>query len=208
MKTFLLLRLSLLPLLAVSCMQLPREHSTSSARPAVKQELKVIDPRAPWNDTEITLHQGQRYRFTAEATKDADGLSYSDRGIRATPDGVVGLKGRIFDFFARDARCPLDPAHWRGPGKIKRLRVLRDRTGTRASFLTVIGCVGKDDAKENVFVIGKSREITCWKTDRLFVFSNDWPGGKGLIGDERFRDSASYSNNTGAIKLVVETLAD
>lgn len=163
-----------------------------------------INPRQPWNLTGLQMQKGERYHFRAEAGPDACGRPYLDKSMPCTPDGPVGAKGRFFDWLARDARCPLNPAGWFGPGAVKHLRVLQDRTGRRASFLTVVGVIGRDDRPENAFVIGREREVVAHADGELVVFCNDWPGGTGLTGEARFADSKSYANNCGMIRLTVE----
>jgi hypothetical protein len=164
-----------------------------------------IDPRVPWNHTGFQLEAGHKYLLRAVAVNDAEGHAYADKVIPCTPDGPSGFRGSLFEFVARDARCPLNPFHWLGPGSIKRLRVLNDQTCRRASFLTVMAAVGEDDREENTFVIGSEREITAHATGELVIFCNDWPGGCGRDGEARFQESRSYCNNRGLIHLTIES---
>jgi hypothetical protein len=164
----------------------------------------VMNPRLPWNDTGVNLEQGKRYRITVQTDTGSQGL-YADQSVECTPDGPVGFKGWLLDTFARNAEFPLNPVHWLDIGKIKHLRVLRDRDGSRASFLTVVGCIGRDDSEANTFIIGRGREIVAHATGELVVFSNDWPGGAGE-GSARFDNSKTYNNNKGVLRLLIETL--
>lgn len=165
----------------------------------------TLYPRVPWNHTGVKLEKGRRYRITASIMIDDEKQPYADDRTPCTPAGPIGLKGWILDTFARNPRFPLNPARWLGPGKIKQLRVLLDREGTRASFLTVIGCVDEDDTASNAIVIGWGREIVAYATGELVLFSNDWPGGSG-VGEHRFDGSRSYGNNTGLVRIRVEYL--
>lgn len=161
----------------------------------------TVDPRCPSVDSEVDLIEGRKYAFVATAVRDEEGRGYSDSGISCTPDGPSGFTGRLFDWIARDARCPLNPVHWFGPGQTKRLRVLHDRCGRRASFLTLIGHIGSDDGPESAFVIGSGTEIVAHASGRLHLFANDWPGDVQGGGP-----SPSYTNNTGLLHVSVEAL--
>lgn len=173
--------------------------------PAAPQTVE-IDPRAPWNPTGFYMERGGLYRLCAQAYPDEAGQPYRDKSIKCTPDGPTGFRGWLLNLMARDARCPLNPANWVGPGRVKRLRVLRDGNGRRASFLTVIGTIGYDDAGPNTFVIGQGADVTAPATGELVVFCNDWPGGPGQEGEDRFKDSKSYANNRGRIRLTITRL--
>jgi hypothetical protein len=161
-----------------------------------------IDPKKPWNETGFQMEAGKTYRLKAETVGDDP---YKDDNQPCNPDGPTGFRGWLFDRIGRDLSNPFNPLHRCGHGKIKRLRVLQDRNGKRASFLTVIGAIGKNDDQNNVFVIGSGCEVVAHRTGELVVFCNDWPGGYGGSGEERFQNSASYSNNKGQILVTVET---
>jgi hypothetical protein len=197
-----LLSASLVPFVFCGCKSCPPPAAQSfiPARPGA--HVVTIDPRKPWNPTRFQLQAGRTYHFEAAAEKDAAGHDYQDSTIPCTPNGPCGFKGWLFDKVVRDARLHINPFHWFGPGKIKRVRVLKDRDGHRATFLTVIGAVGTNDARENV--IGSGRDVTAHASGELVVFCNDWPGGKGASGDARFADSITYMNNRGQIRLSIE----
>ncbi len=135
-----------------------------------------------------------------------------DKSIPCSPDGPESFGGHLFDFFIRDARFPLNPAGWGSKlGRVKRLRVLKDREGRRASFLTLIAALGKDDREDNVYVIGSGHEFTAHASEELFLFANDWPGGRDKEGDGRFYDeegnlSETYGNNRGELEVTVKAL--
>lgn len=162
-----------------------------------------IDPWNPWNQTGFKLKRGAKYRITAVAMDDAEGNHYQDYTHRCDADGPVTFGGRCFDFMFRNPGW-YNPTYWSGPGRIKHLRVLKDGSGVTARFLTVIGAIGKNDAKENVFVIGRGREITAPADGELVLFCNDWPGGCGKTGDNRFANSMTYPNNTGRVRVTVQ----
>lgn len=162
----------------------------------------IIEPWQPWNLTGYQLKAGKTYRFTA-VTNGTDGHPYSDASHLCDANGPTGCGGWWFDFRLRHPSW-LSPIRWFGPGAVRKLRVLKDQTETRASFLTVIGAIGMDDSKSNVFVIGHERLFKAHKDGELVVFCNDWPGGCGKSGDARFANSPTYANNTGLIRLKVE----
>lgn len=165
----------------------------------------LIDPRNPWNHTAYEMKRGRKYRLTAIALDDAAGQHYQDSSYRCDADGPVTFAGRWFNFMFRNPGW-YNPAFWSGPGRVKRLRVLEDGTGQKARFLTVIGAIGRDDARENVFVIGRGREIIAPADGELVLFCNDWPGGCGKTGDNRFANSMTYPNNTGRVRVTVEAV--
>jgi len=199
-----LLPAGLAPFVLCGCKSCPPSAAQSfvPAQPGV--HVVTIDPRKPWNHTQFELQAGRTYHFEATAEKDDAGHDYQDSTIPCTPDGPCGFKGWLFDKVVRDARLYINPFRWFGPGRIKRVRALKDRDGHRATFLTVIGAVGANDARENVFVIGRGRDVTAHASGELVVFCNDWPGGKGTSGDARFTDSITYANNRGQIRLSIE----
>jgi len=172
---------------------------------SIAQPPVSIDPTNPWNETRCQLQAGHQYLFTAEV--DTKFGPYLDKTIPCTPDGPSNSKGRFMDWLARDARHWWNPAHWIGPGKVKRLRVLEDpESHIKAHFLTIIGAIGMDDSGKNVFVIGSRRRKIIHADGPLYVFSNDWPGGPGEAGPCRFENSESYANNKGRIILTVQDL--
>ena len=173
------------------------------ALPGSKPNEFIIAPWQPWNLTGFRLEAGKKYVFTARAEPDEHGFDYSDASHRCSPDGPMGFGGRLFDFRFRNPHF-YNPLRWLGPGRNPELRVLKDRTCKRASFLTVIGAIGMNDCQCNVFVIGSQRTYTAHATGELVVFCNDWPGGCGATGDARFSNSPTYANNTGLIRLTVE----
>lgn len=183
------------------------EAAAPGAGPAAAPGEIIIDPTQPWNDTHQPLVKGRQYKITVRAGVDDAGLAYADQDQPCTPEGLKRprtFKGWLMDTFGRDARCPLNPAHWMKHGKIPCLRVLQDGEGHRATFLTVIGCIGKDDRAANTFVIGSGRTITAPADGPLVVFSNDWPGGTGTGDKDRFDGSVTYPNNRGRLFLTIE----
>ena len=169
----------------------------------------IIASKVPWNETGIFLEKGKSYRITASPIgKEA----YADDTIPATPSGVTGKKGERFDQLARDASGPGFRAwfvrnfaeHILHEGKIHHLRVLTDAEGKRATFLTLIAAIGKDDSQKNVHVIGTGSTITARRSGELVLFSNDWPGGSGTEGDARFCCSRTYANNKGSLSVTVK----
>ena len=192
-----------LPLVPCEARAQANTNLSPATKPLVSPAEITVDPCEPWNNTSVHLEVGMHYRLTTRAVPGPDGRAYADKTMSCTPDGPVGFKGWLFDFFARDAEFPLNPVHWIGPGKIKRLRVLRDRDGRRASFLTVVGCIGRDDSMANTFVMGRECEIVAHASGERVVFSNDWPGGTGN-SEHRFDDSESYDNNHGLILHTIE----
>jgi hypothetical protein len=160
------------------------------------------DPTKKWKATGFQIEFGKIYHIEAKAVPDAQGRPYSDKGLRSTPDGASTLVGRLFDWLARDARSPLNPVGLIRHDRVKRLRVLTDRFGKKAHFLTVIGCIGQPaeaDLERYAFVIGSSCDLVGYANGELFAFSNDWPGDDSLPKEEQ-----PYLNNTGTIELSVE----
>lgn len=160
----------------------------------------------PWNDTGIILKKGQSYKITS---KIPEGGVYKDSTIKCTPDGPTGCIGWLFDLAGRDAtgngwvsrRIARYAEQKLGEGKIHRLRILRDREKTRASFLTLIAAIGHNDSEGNVHVVGGCRTIIPRASGELVLFSNDWPGGPGLEGESRFIGSRTYANNQGTLEI-------
>ena len=164
----------------------------------------VMCAKEPWNDTGQKLRKDRCYRLTARVK---EGEEYKDDTLPCTPDGPNSFLGRAFNAVGRDATFPLNPVRWIGPGRIKRLRVLHDRDGKRASFLTLIAAIGRNDREDNVYVIGSGGTFKAHHSGELVVFSNDWPGGPGGEGDpSRFDQSKSYANNHGRLVVTIEEL--
>ncbi|MBL9152727.1 MAG: hypothetical protein JNK37_09590 [Verrucomicrobiales bacterium] len=167
----------------------------------------IVSPNEPWVSTDILLAEGDRIRITAVA----DG-KYADKGLACDANGPLGKKGRLFDRWFRNPG-PLSPIRWTpGFGAIRHLRVLQDRDGRRASFLTLIAAIGRDDAESNVRVVGSGADLIAHRAGPLFLFANDWPGGVGEKDDARFFDadghlSKTYSNNEGSLSVTIERLA-
>ena len=163
-----------------------------------------IDPTNSWNATGIILEAGATYRFTCVAGLDAQQRPYSDKGVPCSPDGPSTWKGKVFDRLARDATSPLNPIGWIRKDKVKRLRVLKDRFGQAAHFLTLIGCIGmvsERDLENHAFVIGSMLDFQADRSGELFVFSNDWPIDSSLNAEDQ-----PYANNTGVLELQVVAL--
>lgn len=166
-----------------------------------------VPSQVPWVKTSCTLKKGDWYRVTA-----AESRFYKDSFIACTAEGPRGALGRMFD---RLARSPgrLNPLRFFGPGITKRLRVLRDQTEERrrASFLTLIATIDKDDTEASAIVIGADRTFQAQRDGVLYLFCNDWPGGVGLDGERRFRNPAksgkkalpTYGNNQGHLNVTV-----
>lgn len=206
--------LALAGLLALtSCASQPR-----STMMTIKGKLAVpfeITSTEPWQPTGIDLERGKSYHITSRIGVNG---AYKDGIFPCTPEGPKGCLGKAFDWAARDASSWFNPFRWIGPGAVKRLRVLQDRGDEhsppkRASFLTLIAAIGKDDAEGNVYVIGSERTITAHAHGELVLFANDWPGGPVTEGEERFFDkrtgcmiSKSYRNNRGRLLVTVTVL--
>lgn len=160
-----------------------------------------MDPKRHWNATGFHVEKNKRYRIAAEVLP---GEAYTDKGTRCTPDGPSTFLGKAFDNVARDARNLLNVAGWVRRDRVKRLRVLVDRFGIEAHFLTVIGCIGKveeEDLERHAFVIGSRCEILSHASGELFVFSNDWPGDDALADKDQ-----PYLNNTGWVQITINDL--
>jgi hypothetical protein len=159
------------------------------------------DPTRKWNATGIHLESGKDYHIEAHALPDQWGRAYSDQGLPCTPDGASTLIGKMFDWLARDARGPLNLIRLIRRDRVKHLRVLSDRFGKKAHFLTVIGSIGQPseaDLERSAFVIGSACDLVAYATGELFAFSNDWPGDDSLPDKDQ-----PYLNNTGRIELSV-----
>jgi len=170
----------------------------------------VVPSNVPWVETSIRLTKGKRYRISAQ-----ESACYKDDVVPCTADGARGLLGWSFD---RCVRSPgrLNLFRYVGPGVTKRLRVLKDESEERrrASFLTLIATIGMDDSKASTRVIGRCREFDAVESGTLFLFCNDWPGGIGTQGENRFRNPAksgakslpTYGNNHGHLSVTVEEI--
>jgi hypothetical protein len=170
-----------------------------------------VPSNVPWIQTSLPCKTGRWYRIRAEASPD-----YQDKTIRCTADGPVGWMGGLFGYFGR-APGSLSPLRYiSGLGVTKRLRVLRDETPERrrASFLTLIACIGMNDSGRDVVVIGTAREFQATRDGEFWLFANDWPGGVGLAGEDRFRNPnatgcealPTYGNNQGHLAVTVDEL--
>lgn len=190
-------------LVMAACAGRPSRSSTEeSAGPA--GYTVAYDPSARWHATGFRVRKDSRYRIEAAALPDDRRRPYADKGIPCSPDGPTTFRGRVFDWVARDARCPLHPVGWFRRDRVKRLRVLEDRFGRRAHFLTVIGCIGRmpeHELEQHAFIIGSGRDFVAPATGELWVFSNDWPGDESLPADDR-----PYLNNTGRIEVRITQL--
>jgi hypothetical protein len=170
----------------------------------ITHNMFVVDPTKPWNATGLHIGAGKTYRINCITSLDAQQRPYSDMGLPCSPDGPSTWKGRIFDRLARDATSSLNPVGWIRKDRVKRLRVLKDRFGRTAHFLTLIGCIGKvseSDLQGNAFVIGSMLDFTADRSGELFVFSNDWPIDSSLKTEDQ-----PYANNTGGVKLELMAL--
>jgi len=166
-----------------------------------------VPSRVPWIKTAIQLKRGEWYRITAEASG-----CYRDSFVACTANGPRGLLGSAFDRLVRSP-SRLNLFRYFGPGITKRLRVLHDQTEQRrrASFLTLIASISKDDSEEGAIVIGGDRTFQASKSGTLYLFCNDWPGGVGLDEEMRFRNPAksgrkalpTYGNNQGHLTVTI-----
>lgn len=172
-----------------------------------------FSPRSPWVDSGIDLKKGASYKITARASK-AD--PYKDAIISCTPNGPRGVLGWLFDLVARNPPKCSPLAKGDEHGSTKRLRVLRDRDGKRASFLALIAAIGQNDSPCNVIKVGKEREFEAHADGRLYLFANDWPGGLGQVGSDRFYQTCkcccyqfapTYGNNKGHLHVTVTLVA-
>jgi len=170
-----------------------------------------VPSRVPWIQTAIHLEKGEWYRITA-----VESCCFKDSFIKCTVNGPKGISGGVFDRLVRSP-SRLNLFKYIGPGKTKRLRVLRDQTEQRrrASFLTLIASIGKDDSEEGAIVIGGDRTFLAPKSGTLYLFCNDWPGGVGLDEEMRFRNPAksgpkalpTYGNNQGHLNVTVSKVS-
>lgn len=203
-----------LPLISVLVVFIPAHLAMSQILPIkAKVDAELGKPlqlcsTVPWSDTGIRIHKGQHYTITASASTD-----YKDSIIACDPDGPTGFFGRCFDFVARKPGR-LNPLRWVSfLGAKKSLRVLNDGTADkrRASFLTLIACIGQDDRQANVITIGKGRSFAAHTDGTLYLFVNDWPGGPGCEGEDRFvktdekgrKTLPTYGNNKGYLTVTV-----
>ena len=206
------LRYLLLPLIALHL-----AACCTPQAPLVKVPVAhvLVCSKQPWNDTGIQLKANTCYLITSKV---APGEPYADSYIPCTPDGPQGPLGWLQDWAGRDATGNSWKARQarklaKDEGVTHHLRVLSDRDGVRASFLTLIATIGKSEAPENVYVIGSRRTFTARKSGRLYLFSNDWPGGDALHGDGRFYTGCpchkpTYDNNKGVLEVTIEELRD
>jgi len=205
----------LLAALGVSCTLIfPTMNTTAAERGCQPVAAKFnvpfcLNPRRPWVDTAIDLKKGETYLITAT---DSIGDPYKDDIMPCTPDGPRGTLGFLFDLVGRNPSRFNPLARGEKLGVTKRLRVLNDRYGKRTSFLTLIATIGADDSQANTIRIGKARQFKAHTEGRLFLFANDWPGGPGTEGDERFyqtckccgkKFSPTYDNNKGHLHITV-----
>jgi hypothetical protein len=168
-----------------------------------------FNPRSPWVDSGIDLKKGVSYKISAQTIKNNP---YKDEIISCTPDGPRGLLGWLFDLAGRNPPKWSPLAKGDKHGSTKRLRVLRDRDGKRASFLTLIAAIGENDGQCNVIKVGKERVFESHADGRLYLFANDWPGGLGQLGTDRFYQTCdccghqfapTYGNNKGHLLVTV-----
>jgi hypothetical protein len=187
------------------------EPTVVATVPSVIGQPFLHPSEAPWVKTSIELKKGQRYLIIAIPSTNP---RYKDATIPCTPEGPKGVFGFLFDRLVRQPNR-LSPFHYLGHGRTRQLRVLTDRVGKRASFLTLIAAIGQDDSRQNVVVIGSRHEFEAHRDGTLYLFSNDWPGGPGTEGDERFiqthrktghRHAPTYGNNQGHLHITVTLL--
>lgn len=169
----------------------------------------TVSPQYPWHHTGIQVRKGAVYRITSAVPEGAD---YRDASFRCSPDGPDRLPGLVFDRLFRRLECPVRPMHHFSPGTVKRLRVLEDSAGRRASFLTLMATVGERDDPEWAQTIGSDGIFTAPENGELVLFANDWPGGTASCGNDRFYDdqgklnSPTYLNNRGCLEVAVTPL--
>ena len=164
----------------------------------------LVNPRMTETDTGIDVRRGSVFLFTALPVADEKGRRYSDSSERLLPadaDGVHGSFAAVFSFFCRDRSSPAKPAD--------RLRVLTDRDGQRADFLTPMAHVGSthgltDRALESgSSAIGNTRMWTAPASGRLHLFVNDWaPDDRRAEPEVR----QPLLNNTGALVVTITPL--
>jgi hypothetical protein len=187
-----------------NCSTVPMEHCGSTVHAATLGKPFEVKACEPWRHTGIILQKGSRYEISSRIGQPG---TYQDSSFPCSPDRPLGLGGKLFDCAAREPGW-LNPLRYFGPGKVKHLRVLRDSSGQRASFLTLIAAIGADDSRNNVQVVGSHRVITARTSGELVLFANDWPGlPEEARGQYRGKDgrllSRTYSNNRGALEVTV-----
>lgn len=185
----------------------PQATKLAPPTPARLGESFTLSPQNPWHHTGIQVAKGTAYRITAEVPA---GERYADDIFHCSPDGPDRLGGAIFDRLFRKAECPLRPMHHLGPGTQKRLRVLEDAEGRRASFLTLMATVGETDDPARVRTIGRDGVYVAPASGELVLFANDWPGTiDNGSGERRYFNakgcliSTTYLNNRGRLSVIV-----
>lgn len=161
----------------------------------------VYSPQDPWFDTNISLLNGETYIISTRDLTDNQGRRYADWFVPANPEGSYGLFGGYMNRYSRKGPYGfLNPSRCQGDDH-PALRVQKDRNGTKANFMTIMGVVVEKnetreaverDLENRVFVIGNSASFTADRSGHLVVFANDWPGDK---------DHDRYGNNRGLILL-------
>lgn len=181
---------------------------TSTPHPASSVTM-LVNPQAPETDTGVDVRTGSSILITAIPVADTAGRRFSDSSERLLPadaDGIHGPFAILFSRFFRDRATTSSPAD--------RLRVLSDRDGRRADFLTLMAHVGTtrgltDHALESgSSVIGSARVWTAPATGRLHLFVNDWGPVDEAPPDRRLlrRPHDPLRNNTGALIATITDL--
>lgn len=201
---------SLLSLCLGSCASSPKAICLPTTPPARLGKSFTVSPQYPWHHTGIRVRKGAAYRITS-AVREGD--YYRDASFHCSPDGPDRLPGLVFDRLFRRLECPVRPMHHFSPGTVKRLRVLEDSAGRRASFLTLMATVGERDDPGWAQTIGSDGIFTAPENGELVLFANDWPGGTASCGNDRYYDdqgklnSPTYMNNRGCLEVMVTPLS-
>lgn len=168
----------------------------------------LCSPANPWIVTDYAVAENKTYLITARAIEDDQGRAYSDKGVKATPEGSCGLMGKLMNRYARRGPYSFWNRARRETDKNPALRIQADRNGKRADFMSLMTVVvGANESREKVESELASRVLfvghgTSFKPDRdgrLVFFVNDWPG------DE---NNDRYGNNTGLLLIQVLELPD
>ena len=168
----------------------------------------LCSPANPWIVTNYAVSENKTYLITARAIEDDQGRAYSDKGVKATPEGSCGLMGKLMNRYARRGPYSFWNQARRQTDKNPALRIQEDRNGKRADFMSLMTVVvGADESREKaeselasrVLFVGHGTSFKPDRDGRLVFFVNDWPG------DE---NNDRYGNNTGLLIIQISEVTD